>query len=171
MKLWTYLAIGAGVVGIVAVASIASAKDDPKAADKPDPDTPDKPERKIRHGIAHEGCDHFEVVDEAAIKAWGMDNKLTLMPWVLKMASVKKDPEPALVELLGVVFPECSWPPPAATTFGPQRGTWGQTVDEVRKQLANYDSTTAPGMAMAMDPAVAGEMLLGAVSRGFGGAR
>ena len=149
-------------VGVVALGSGASAATG---------DEPDDGEKKglqdtgVRHGIRYEGCDHFELVDQDAVEAWGMDHKWELGHWALKLDELKANPEPAIAEAMELMFPECSWPPPSTTTFGPERIGWKEAMVLAKDALAGFDLAVSGGGSEA----VAAAMLVQAVALGLRG--
>lgn len=179
MKLWK-IVLGLGVgAGVAFVASKAFAKDpgaddkpDPNA--KPDPDAPaDRPVRKIRHGVAYEGCEHFEIVDRDAVEAWIRDQPMLIISLAPRLSSARENPAPLAEAVLKELFPLCTWPPPDATTFGPQRKGWDAIMEEVRGSIGSgMDSSAEPGASAAgADPMVEGQHVIGALARALGGSR
>lgn len=131
------------VGGVVAFAASASAgQPGSKADDKPDPAGGTM---EVRHGIAHDGCAHFELRDQDALRDWAESNALAFAKWLTKLEEVKANPGPAAAEVLGKIFPECQWPPPSSTTFSPQRLTWEQTIANVKAQIAGLDMAAPDG--------------------------
>lgn len=178
MKFWK-IALGLGAAaGVVFVASKAFAKE-PGADDKPDPNAkpdpdapPDRPARKIRHGVAYEGCDHFDLVDKAAAEEWVKSQTMLMLSLAPMLPTARENPEPLAVKLLEALFPNCTWPPPAGTTFGPQRKGWSAMMDEVRGMIAGgMDSAAEPGSSGAPDLAAEGQRLIDALAHALGGAR
>ncbi|MCX4244220.1 hypothetical protein OEB96_26560 [Paraliomyxa miuraensis] len=129
--------LGVGVVA-VGTASAATEEDDPNKGKG-------LQDSGVRHGIRYEGCDHFEWVDPDAVEAWGIDNKLKFAKWALKLDELRTNPEPAIVEALTLLFPECSWPPPSTTTFGPEKMGWTEAMALAKEAIAGLD------LAVSMD--------------------
>lgn len=128
------LGLGVAVVG----SASAAAEEDPNKG-KGLQDT------GVRHGIRYEGCGHFELVDYDAVEAWGIENKWKFAKWALKLDELRANPEPAITEAMGVMFPECPWPPPSSTTFGPQRLPWTEAMALAKEAMAGLDLAGASG--------------------------
>ena len=131
-----------------------------------DDDSP--PTSEVRHGISHEGCNHFEVVDPDAVEAWARDNAWHFATWALRLDEVRANPEPAIVDALTLLFPECSWPPPASTTFEPERYSWTEAMAKAKEMASTMDMAPAPG-APSQD--AAGVFIGHLTSLAFGGGR
>ena len=123
---------------------------------------------EVRHGIRHEGCKHFEVVDPDAVEAWARDNAWHFATWALRLDEVRANPEPAIVDALTLLFPECSWPPPASTTFEAQRYSWTEAMAMAKQMAATMDMAAAPGVP-SQD--AAGAFIGHLTSLAFGGGR
>lgn len=102
----------------------------------------------VRHGIRYEGCDHFDVADPAAIEAWARDNALSFAKYLLKIDEIRANPEPAIVEALQKIFPECPWPPPPTTTFGADKKSWSEAMVAATEAAANFDLASAGNAAV-----------------------
>lgn len=139
MKTKTMMLWGVGTAALVGLglAMVGTAR---AAAD--DEDTPPS---GVRHGIRHDGCEHFELVDPHAVDAWARDNAWRFATWLLRLDELRADPEPAIVDALSVLFPECPWPPPASTTFEPQRLSWDEAMAQAKEAVASMDLAPAPG--------------------------
>lgn len=133
--------LGLGLAGTASASAVT--EDDPNKGKGLD-DTGE------RHGIRYEGCNHFELVDPDAVEAWGRSNSWRFAKWALKLDELRANPEPAIVEAMTVLFPECPWPSPSSTTFGPQRLPWAEAMVMAKEALANLD------MAGGGDPAASG---------------
>ncbi|MEX1362291.1 MAG: hypothetical protein AB1Z98_04150 [Nannocystaceae bacterium] len=145
MMMW---GLGAAVLGGLGLAMIgtANAGDDSGGPSNDDEGNGDAPEAsKVRHGIRHEGCTHFELVDPQALEGWAMDNAWRFSKWILSLDELRADPEPAIIDALGVMFPECSWPPPAGTTFEAQRYTWDEAMVMAKQAASTMDLAPSPG--------------------------
>lgn len=99
----------------------------------------------VRHGIAYEGCNHFELQDFEAAKKWGEDNRLSFISWVTKIDEIKEDPEPIILDVMRKLFPECPWPPAAETTFGPERQSFAEAVAQAKVVINGLVATPIPG--------------------------
>lgn len=148
------LGLGVAVVG----SQSAAAEEDPNKG-KGLQDT------GVRHGIRYEGCGHFELVDYDAVEAWGIENKWKFAKWALKLDELRANPEPAITEAMGVMFPECPWPPPSSTTFGPQRLPWAEAMALAKEAMANLDLAGAGGGGN--DKAAAASVVMQAVGLGL----
>lgn len=129
-------------VGVVAMGTASAATEDEPGEGKGLQDS------GVRHGIRYEGCDHFELVDQGAVEAWGTDNKWKFAKWAFKLDELKANPEPAIVDAMTMLFPECPWPPPSTTTFGPERQGWTEAMALAKEAIAGLDfamSTSQPG--------------------------
>ncbi|MCX4239167.1 hypothetical protein [Paraliomyxa miuraensis] len=147
-------------VGVVAMGSASAATEDDPNKGKGLQDS------GVRHGIRYEGCDHFELVDPDAIEAWGIDNKLKFAKWALKLDELKANPEPAIVEALTLLFPECPWPAPSTTTFGPEKMGWTEAMAMAKEAIANLDLAVSGGTDGAT--AAAGWLLRLGLQRALG---
>ena len=77
--------------------------------------------------------------------------------WLPKLDELRANPEPAILEAMELLFPECPWPPASGTTFGPDRLTWTDAMAAATEAIRVYDLAPAGGVG---DPqAVAGDML------------
>ena len=150
------LGLGVAVVG----SASAAAEEDPNAG-KGLQDT------GVRHGVRYEGCGHFELVDYDAVEAWGIENKWRFAKWALRLDELRADPEPAITEAMGMLFPECPWPPPSSTTFGPQRVPWAETMAMAKEAVANLDMAGASGGAGGSSEATAASVVMQAVGLGL----
>lgn len=103
------------------------------------PTTEEFDEVGVRHGIRFEGCRHFELVDADATEAWGINNAWEFRQWAFSLDELRANPEPAVLKALGLLFPECPWPPPATTTFGPERVGWADAMATVKTVAADLD--------------------------------
>ena len=129
------------VLGVVVAGTAAAASEDA---------SPNKgkglTETGVRNGIRYEGCSHFELEDYDAVKAWAMANKWKFAKWVLRLDEVRANPEAAVTEALALMFPECSWPPPPETTFGPERVGWSTAMEAAKQAVAGLDMA-GPGLS------------------------
>ncbi len=166
---WGLGAVALLGVGVVAAGSAAASDDTDggKTHDGPGLDG-----GGVRHGIRYEGCAHFELVDADAVEAWGRDNAWRLAEWAFKLDAVRQDPEPAIIDAMTLLFPECPWPPESSTTFGPQRVGWEQAMAFAREAVAELDlggeSPAKPGRAES-GRQVARLLMVGLRGRGLGG--
>ena len=162
---------GAAAVGLgLAMMGTARAEDDPEGSK--DDDNDGDTTSAVRHGIRHEGCDHFELVDPDAIEAWARDNAWRFSKWLLRLDELRQDPEPGIVDALSVLFPECTWPPPSTTTFEAQRYSWDEAMAQARAAAASMDLAPAPGTsATATTGAFIGHMTSLALGGGHTGGR
>lgn len=150
------LGLGVAVVG----SKSAAAEEDPNKG-KGLQDT------GVRHGIRYEGCGHFELVDYDAVEAWGIENKWKFAKWALKLDELRANPEPAITEAMGVMFPECPWPPPSSTTFGPQRLPWAEAMALAKEAVANLDMAGTGGGGGNDKGATAASAVMQAVGLGL----
>ncbi len=156
--------IGAAVLlglGVVAVGSKSAAAEEDPNKGKGLQDT------GVRHGIRYEGCGHFELVDYDAVEAWGIDNKWKFAKWALKLDELRANPEPAINEAMGVMFPECPWPPPSSTTFGPQRLPWAEAMALAKEAMANLDLAGAGSGGGKDEKETAASLVMRAVGLGL----
>lgn len=156
--------IGGGLILGLALWAASAAAEEPE--DKPDPSGSGM---KVRNGFAHDGCEHFELQDQDALRAWMKANWLSFASWLGKVAEVKANPEPLLLVVLERLFPECSWPPPSSTTFGPQRSSWDEFVEAVKQEIGGLELSAGPGQHGSQE-LVALEVLMGLAMRHMGGA-
>lgn len=96
-----------------------------------------------RAGISYQACEHFELVDEAALRGWLTANSWRFLEWLGDIEKAKANLEPVLVDVFGTIFPECAWPPPPETTFGPQRGTWPEAIAQMQAMAGLEGSVVA----------------------------
>ena len=171
MLIWGVGAAAAVGVGLAMIGGTARAGEGPGGSGKDDEgngkdDGP--PTSEVRHGVRHEGCDHFEVVDPDAVEAWARDNAWHFATWALRLDELRANPEPAIVDALTLLFPECSWPPPAGTTFEAQRYSWTEAMAMAKQMAATMDLAPAPGTS---SDAAAGVFIGHLTSLAFGGGR
>ncbi|MEX1365191.1 MAG: hypothetical protein AB1Z98_18835 [Nannocystaceae bacterium] len=119
-------------VGVVAAGSAQAGEED-DAAGKGLQDS------GVRHGIRYKGCEHFELVDPDAVEAWGRSNAWRFAKWAVRLDEVRADPEPAIVEAMQALFPECSWPPGDGVTFGPERIGWREAMALAKAGVQDMD--------------------------------
>lgn len=155
VKMGIAAAVLLGVGVAVAGTASAAAEEDPNKGKGLD-------DTGVRHGVQYEGCGHFELVDPDAIEAWGRSNALRFAKWALKMDELRADPEPAIIDAMGMLFPECPWPPPSSTTFGPERTGWAETMVLAKEAIANLDlAGGGPGDGSAAAGVVARALAFG----------
>ncbi|MCA9650655.1 MAG: hypothetical protein KC501_12140 [Myxococcales bacterium] len=147
MKTKTMMMWGVGAAALVGLglAVVGTARADEGSGDNTKDDGPQKSE--VRHGIRHEGCNHFELVDPDAIEAWGRDNAWRFSKWILSLDELRADPEPAIVDAMELLFPECPWPPPRTTTFQAERISWTEAMTMAKEAVATMDLAPAPGVS------------------------
>lgn len=137
--------LGAGALTAVALASrTASAKED----DKPSKSRPNT-QRKVRHGLEYDGCNVLRLVDPEAAEAHLRDNSLKLITWLPRVADIRKNPEPLLVDVLEIFFPECSWPPSQTWVFeGPDDDVWDW--DELVQRVGDHAADSSGDEMLAL---------------------
>lgn len=96
----------------------------------------------------------------------GIENKWRFAKWALKLDELRADPEPAITEAMGMMFPECPWPPPSSTTFGPQRLPWVEAMAMAKEAMAGLDLAGASGGG-AGSKATAARVVMQAVGLGL----
>ncbi len=119
----------------------------------------------VRHGVRYEGCRHFELVDPDALESWAMDNSWHFAQWVTRLDELRANPEPAIVDAMTMLFPECPWPPPPATTFGPQRNDWTEAMASATEAAADFDLAGDP--TGASPPATAARLFARVLALGL----
>lgn len=119
----------------------------------------------VRHGIRYEGCKHFELVDPDAVEAWAIDNSWQFAKWALRLDELRANPEPAIVEALAMLFPECTWPPGKAVTFGTTRVGWVEAMALAKEAVQDFDFAVADPVAAG--PGIAGMLLRRALAFGL----
>lgn len=161
----------AGITGVTVLGGLAffvartAMASPPAEADKPDPSAPEGTKRSIRHGIAHEGCDHFDLSNEQAIKDYVSARPFLGVKLLGLLPGAKDDPGPLVVAFAEDMFPECTWPPQPTTTFGPGRVGWDTALAEAKKQIAASADASARSNTARVDA------LLRSIAKGFGGLR
>ena len=150
MKTKTMMMWGVGAAALVGLglAAVGTARAEGSGSSGDDSKDDGPPKSEVRHGIRHEGCDHFEVVDPQALEGWAMDNAWRFARWALKVDELRANPEPAIIDALAVLFPECTWPPPEGTTFEPARYSWTEAMAMAKEAAATIDLAPAPGTSM-----------------------
>ncbi|MCX4240192.1 hypothetical protein [Paraliomyxa miuraensis] len=151
--------LGVGVLAMGTASAATEEEEDPNAGKG-------LKDSGVRHGIRYEGCDHFDVVDPDAIEAWGIENKWKFAKWALKLDELRANPEPAIVEALTMLFPECTWPAPSTTTFGPEKMGWTEAMAMAKEAVANLDLAVSGGADGAT--AAAGWLLRLGLQRALG---
>lgn len=152
-KVFAGLAVGAGVL---AFAVKAMAKDKPPAKGGGY-----GPKFQVRHGVAHDGCSHFEVIDADAVESWIKSQPFKLLVWSPMIASANEDPQPLLVAVFQEMFPSCEWPPDSDATFGGSKRSWSEAIAAVKTAMASFDGgSDSPHVAF-----------VAAVRQVFGGAQ
>ncbi|MCH9685887.1 MAG: hypothetical protein K0V04_30920, partial [Deltaproteobacteria bacterium] len=128
----------------------------------------------VRHGIRYEGCTHFELFDADAVEAWALDNKWRFAKWALKLDEVRSNPEPAVLDALSTLFPDCPWPPMPSATFGPERVGWEEAMAITRQAIAEMDLAGTAASKPGTDESgreLARVLMLGLRARPPGGQR
>ena len=101
MKTKTMMMWGVGAAALVGLglAVVGTARaDEGSGSSGDDPKDDGPPKSEVRHGIRHEGCNHFELVDPDAIEAWARDNAWRFSKWILRLDELRQDPEPGIVD-------------------------------------------------------------------------
>ena len=128
-------------LGMAALGSASAAEDDDQGEDDQGLEG-----TGIRHGIRYEGCNHFELVGPDAVEAWGHNNAWRFAKWLPKLDQLRANPEPAIIEAMELLFPECSWPPPVSTTFAPERLSWADAMAAATEAVQTLDLDASAGV-------------------------
>ena len=148
------LIIVGGLLGVGALGAVALVASQAGAAEPKDAGKAAKGERGKRHGFEYEGCHFLKIVDPDAIEDYLRSNKLTLIKWLPQIDSLREDPEPLLVDILGMMFPECKYPPPGDWAFEGLDGSvldWDEFVERAREEAADIELAQAPGVELDAD--------------------